>query len=254
MSSHRRADYDAPDWLPDATSDEARQQTLDLCGGDVEQAQLTAYMSGYFEGEGCVKADVSSSGSYSNGFEYDPRVEVQTAQVAGVFDAEGSVQHKVGTESSKRLNYEQIPEIRCIQNQNGTILEELFQDYCDTFGIKVSLYKRAARDEVRNPTVAARIRSPENIRKFLSPLLPLLREKRRQAVIMLREILPRYEEGKHLTKEGFIELMRWKRELDREKPMGDEDRKYTVGYFEDLWGGEIEQQRRLGDFRASADD
>jgi len=106
----------------------------------------------------------------------------------------------------------------------------------------------------RSPTVSVNVRSAEHIRNFLTPLLPLLREKRRQAIIMLREILPRYEAGRHHTKRGFIELMRWKRELDREKPMGDEDRKYTVEYFEELWGDEIEEQCRLGDFEGEDGD
>jgi len=243
--------YKVGDSLPDPTSDEARQQTLDLCGGDVEQAQLTAYMSGYFEGEGCIKTNISPHNT-PVGFVYSPEVTVQTAQVAGLLDAEGSVGSCIRADASSRLNYTQRPYVKCGQNQNGTILEELFRDYCDTFSIEVSLSKREARDAVRSPTVAARIYSPENIRKFLRPLLPLLREKRRQAVIMLREILPRHEERRHHTKEGFIELMRWKRELDREKPMDDEDRKYTVEYFEDLWADEIEQQGRLNDFGAGA--
>lgn len=254
MSSSHPPDYEAPDWLPDPTSDEARQQTLNLCDGDVEQAKLTAYMSGYFEGEGCIRIAVSRMSGAQNGYQYDPRVALATAQMAGLFDAEGCINQAVSPQSDCRLNHSTEPRLLCRQNEDETILEELFKNYCSTFGVKFNVYKSDARDENSSPTVQAHVRSAEHIRNFLAPLLPLLREKRRQAVIMLREILPRYEAARHHTKRGFIEMMRWKRELDRQKPMGDEDRKYTVEYFEDLWGDEIEEQGRLGDFEGEDDD
>jgi len=151
MSSSRPPDYEAPDWLPDPTSDEARQQTLTLCDGDVEQAKLTSYMSGYFEGEGCIRTGVWRQSGCSNGFNYAPRIRVQAAQVAGLFDAEGCITQEVFTHHESRLNYSVGPRLYCGQNENGTILERLFEDYCGSFGVKFNCYKKEAQGEKSKP-------------------------------------------------------------------------------------------------------
>jgi len=45
-----------PDWLPDySTSDEANQMVLNQ-SETLEQAQITGYISGYFDGEGSITA------------------------------------------------------------------------------------------------------------------------------------------------------------------------------------------------------
>jgi hypothetical protein len=239
---------DMPEWLPDnPCSEEAHQVVFEQCDGDLEQTQITAYMGGFFEGEGCIMASPKERATGAHGHGIIPNVKVMTTrqQMAGLFDAEGCIGLDI---SPCGRIHRPTPVVNMQQVQDKTSLEMVFDRYCDVSDVEYSLTKREARDQVRQPTVEARVRAAEDIRKFLTPLLPLLYEKRRQAVIMLREILPRYEDGVHNTKEGFIEMMKWKQELDREKPMGKEDRKYTVEYFEELWGDEISAQQRIDEY------
>jgi len=230
---------DKPDWLPDdPTSDEASQMVLNQ-SETLEQAQITGYMSGYFDGEGCIKAPISSDSTKLN-YGFYVRLQVETSQMAGLFDAEGSINLFPSLDQRNRFNYGLKPRLNMEQVQDKTMLEDIFDSYNDYIDFDYNLNKQRENDPSRQPTVSVVICSKSSIRNFLAPLLPMLKEKQEQAIIMLREIIPRLERGMHLNKEGFIELMKWKELLDREKPMGNEDRKYTVEYFQDLWADDLD--------------
>jgi len=232
---------DKPDWLPDdPTSDEANQMVLNQ-SETLEQAQITGYMSGYFDGEGSITAKSSFDDGYKTNYEFSLQLEVETAQMAGLFDAEGSISLSASVCQEQRLNHNLYPELRMKQVQDKTMLEDIFDSYNDYIEFDYSLIKRTCEnDPNRQPTVSAAIYQRESIKNFLTPLLPKLKEKQEQAIIILREIIPRLENNVHLTKKGFIEMMKWKELLDREKPMGNEDRKYTVEYFQDLWADDLD--------------
>jgi hypothetical protein len=233
--------FDKPDWLPDdPTSDEASQMILNQ-SETLEQAEITGYMSGYFDGEGCITADVKSDESYDLNHQLRPALKVKTAQMAGLFDAEGSICLFASTSSTVNLNCELRPRVAMQQVQDKTMLEYIFESYNDHIEFDYKLRKIHNENKLnKQPTVEAYIIPKRDIKNFLAPLLPKLKEKQEQAIIMLREIIPRMERDMHLNKEGFIELMKWKELLDREKPMGNEDRKYTVEYFQDLWADDLD--------------
>jgi hypothetical protein len=231
---------DKPDWLPDdPTSDEAHQMVLNQ-SETLEQAQITGYMSGYFDGEGCIRVCVGDSERNKTNYEFHPRLKVETSQMAGLFDAEGSITlfpDRAGTS----LNYNLRPSLNMAQVQDKTMLEDIFNSYNDHIDFDYRLRRsNNENDPTRQPTVKVNIYTKNSIKNFLAPLLPMLKEKQEQAIIMLREIIPRLERGVHLNKEGFIEMMKWKELLDRDKPMGNEDRKYTVEYFQDLWADDLD--------------
>jgi hypothetical protein len=238
------------DWLPDDPCGEKAHQQVLAQSETVEQAHITSYMAGYFDAEGCIHSGISSEKSTALNHKFTPAVQIATAtsQMAGLFDGEGCIRISVSKEETSRIDYRQVPVVMAKQNDQGTILERIFDTYCSYYDVEYATQGKQAPRPNRQPAVCCRVYSAKDIRNFLVPLLPVLCEKRRQAVIMLREILPRYENEVHLTKKGFIEMMRWKRELDREKPMGDEDRKYTVEYFEELWSDELEEQQEITDF------
>jgi len=230
---------DKPDWLPDdPTSGEASQMVLNQ-SETLEQAQITAYMSGYFDGEGCIQLNVDKTESYNINYRLRPRILVASSQMAGLFDAEGSIELSPREHSDATFNYLIEPRLRMTQVQDKTMLEDICDSYREYFDFYYSVSKRQNIAQYQ-PTVQIRVSQYDSIRNFLAPLLPMLKEKQEQAIIMLREIIPRLENDVHLTKEGFIELMKWKELLDREKPMGNEDRKYTVEYFEDLWADDLD--------------
>jgi len=231
---------DKPDWLPDdPTSDEAHQMVLNQ-SETLEQAQITGYMSGYFDGEGCIRVCVGDSERNKTNYQFCPKLKIATSQMAGLFDAEGCISLSAAKDSNC-LNYNLKPRVNMAQVQDKTMLEDIFDSYNDYIDFDYGLSKHIREnDPNRQPTIEANIYVKSDIRNFLAPLLPMLKEKQEQAIIMLREIIPRLDRGVHLNKEGFIELMKWKELLDREKPMGNEDRKYTVKYFQDLWADDLD--------------
>jgi len=231
---------DKPDWLPDdPTSDEASQMVLNQ-SETLEQAQITSYMSGYFDGEGCIQASASVSESSRLNYNFCPEVTLKTSQMAGLFDAEGLISLEIrGVSASSTCGLN--PLLGMMQVQDKTMLEDIFESYNDYIEFDYGLCKRShENDSHKQPTVEVGIYKTSDIKNFLAPLLPMLKEKQEQAIIMLREIIPRIERDMHLNKEGFIELMKWKELLDRDKPMGNEDRKYTVEYFQDLWADDLD--------------
>jgi hypothetical protein len=248
-TEHNFGPDEMPDWLPDdPCGEEAHQQVL-AQSETVEQARATSYMAGYFDAEGSIGSHPGKRDDMSLGWGLSNRLQLKSkiSQMAGVFDGEGCVSLSACKCDSYSHGHRLRPGVSMTQNQSGTVLQDIYDEYCSYHGVEYNITYRDARGH-RSPTVQARINGAENIRKFLRPLLPVLHEKRRQAIIMIREILPRYENDCHLTRPGFIEMMRWKRELDREKPMSDDDRKYTVEYFEELWADELEEQQEITDF------
>jgi hypothetical protein len=247
-------EIEIPEWLPDnPCSEDAHQMVFDSTDGNIEQTQIITYMSGYFEGEGCVRVGVKGNNNSIN-YTMEPKLHIEsaTSQMSGLFDAEGSIGFFPYGSTNYKNGYGCNPRVRITQNKDGTIVEQIFETYCSLFEIDYTSHEEERQG--RSPSVTCAVGKSNHIRKFLTPMLPLLMEKQRQAIIMLREILPRFEDGVHHTKEGFIEMMKWKHELDKGKPMGDDDRKYTVEYFEDLWRDEIESQQRLDDNWGSESD
>jgi hypothetical protein len=241
---------DMPEWLPDnPCSDEAHQMMIQNCETE-EQAKITAYMSGYFDAEGSVIIPASIEPSNDTGHSLKCQLRVQTAvmQMAGLFDGEGCIKATPSPQDKNKIGYSMQPSTKVHQNDNNSMTEAIFERYCSIYNVSYATRYQQARDEDRKPTVLCSVNGTNDIRAFLAPLIPVLYEKQRQAVIMLRDIIPALERGVHLTKPGFIEVMKMKRELDKEKPMSDEDRKYTVEYFEDLWGDQIEEQQAISDF------
>jgi hypothetical protein len=251
-------DFEVSTGLPDNPCGEEAHQMVLGQSDTVGQARITSYMAGYFDAEGSIQICPRLDEEGHTWFEKSVALGSSISQMAGVFDGEGCITYEPRVSDTCSIGFESYPHIRMKQNEDGTILEQIFETYCSHHGLEYGLTYREPKSENESNTVEAYVRDTEDIRAFLTPLLPVLCEKRRQAVIMLRELLPRHENGVHLTKPGFVEMMKWKRELDREKPMGDEDRKYTVEYFEELWADDLEAQQRLDEFggqsEVSADD
>jgi hypothetical protein len=230
---------DKPDWLPDdPTSDEAHQMVLNQ-SETLEQAQITGYMSGYFDGEGSVRANVGEDNTLRLNHEFAATLTVSSAQMSGLFDAEGCIRLSVSNRPNINVSHQLTPFLSMGQNRYKTMIENIFNSYSKHIDFTYNRYYSKQNDRDKEFTRVC-INGNSNIKNFLAPLLPMLKEKQEQAIIMLREIIPRMERGVHLNKEGFIELMKWKELLDREKPMSNEDRKYTVEYFQDLWADDLD--------------
>jgi hypothetical protein len=218
----KRVEYEEPDWLAESpVSETAQQQTLAMLNPDTEeeayrQASIAAYTAGFFDGEGCVSLNASAQNDCYVDHALEPCLRVAL------------VKHQTVVHGTEK-----------------PLLQHLIGRYSEVAGFSYSRWEYEARHDDHRGTEKVHITSAGDIEGFLRPLIPLLYEKRRQALIMVDEILPRYRDGVHHTKRGFVEMMEWKERLDEGKPMDKDDRKYTVEYFEDLWEEDLENQTRL---------
>lgn len=253
MSELDVPNLDNVDWLPDnPVSDEANQQLLTE-SETLEQARITGYMSTYLDGEGCIQLACGSSPLRSIEYELSPKITVKTAKMAGLFDAEGCIQCSIGESESYSINHQMEQRLK-LKQAEGAMVEVIFDEYCKHFDTEFTSISRPTQKSHWKPQIECTVRGLDNIQNFLAPLLPHLYEKQEEAYIMLRYIIPRMRKDEHLTKSGFVELMRYKELLDRDKPMGNDDRKYTVDYFEELWADELEaadEQASMSDYNTS---
>jgi hypothetical protein len=231
---------------PPPVSDESYQQVLNQ-SESYEQAAITAYTAGFFDGEGAIVGGAKSKNGSAIGYTVQPRVTVQLVkhQMSGLFDAEGCIELAVQQSNPYQLGFRIRPATHLQQTSDKSILESIFDRYSSVAGFDYSIIDISNPSPNEQDSERATIHSADDIEAFLRPLIPLLGEKRRQAKIMVNEFLPAYRRGKHGTKEGFIEMMKIKERMDEQKPMDKADRKYTVEFFEDLWADDIEAQTKI---------
>lgn len=168
---------------------------------------------------------------YATGYSMEPRTRVTHAHVAGMLDAEGCVGITI-SETGSGFDYHMNPYAKTYQANDDRVMG-LFAGYAQQQNVSYSIYEteRENRDKTyRTFNVSGR----ENVHKFLFPLRNLIAVKKEQVNIMLNRILPRLSDGKHRTKEGFIETMEWIDKLNSYK--GGNRGKYTQEYFCDEWG------------------
>lgn len=78
--------------------------------------------------------------------------------------------------------------------------------------------------------------SPDDIERFLEPLLPFLVTEYESSVLMIEQILPRMEDGFHTEKEGFYELMEFVDIVRASNPRRrSPELKYDQDYFAEAW-------------------
>jgi hypothetical protein len=241
---------------PAPVSDEAYQQVLDQ-SESYEQAAITAYTAGFFDGEGSISATPSANrgpaGTEGHGIKTKLRITLIKHQIAGLFDGEGCISAGAFKNGSRRLGHSFTPRVNVEQASDETILHAIASRYSSVAGFDYNIYERQTSAENESDTESLTIQAADDIEAFLRPIIPLLGEKRRQAQIMVNEFLPAYRQGKHHTKEGFIEMMKIKRRLDEQKPMGNDQRQHTVEKYQDMWADDIEAQTALTDHTGGAD-
>jgi exonuclease VII small subunit len=220
-----------------------------------EVNEFTDWLAGFFDGEGCVRVDISKDGriesknkSYIHSYQLTPMVSIQHTQVAGVFDAEGWVGVSIVERPDRGIGYRAEPSAMIDQTGSGGRLVGALEEWCHANNIKSSTYVNEM-DGNRHDQFSLRIRNPTEVRSFLEAIESKLIVKYEQAQIMLDEILPIFEEGRHNTKRGLLEVVEAKEKMDSYK--GGNRGKYTMEYFEDIWDVDQIRQKGLDEFSDS---
>ena len=161
--------------------------------------------------------------------------DTEIAHLAGFIDAVGSVTVHVSKNDSYKLGYNYTPVVRASRpmNDNDPLLGKLLE-YADEQGVRYSLSEKSHAKDRDSMSYEFFCKRPDGVKRFLEPLLPYLVAKYEPALILLEHVIPRIEDGLHLEKEGFYELMEFAdaiRQNDRQKSI----KKYDQEYFANEW-------------------
>jgi intein/homing endonuclease len=155
--------------------------------------------------------------------------------IAGLFDGDGCI-YACATHNGNsyvfRTNLQML-----LRRKPFEVLYEI-KGFLARKGIHATVRKRPSHHSRSGEELVLYISSRTSVKRFLELLLPWLRVKRPQAIVMLTQIIPRLEKGEHLTRRGFLELMRWADVLTLLKGDTLEAKKYTYAYFLKIWGDE----------------
>lgn len=199
-----------------------------------QQADLTQWNAGFFDGEGHIAADIRGGDKP----DISPRLTIGHSYHGGLFDGEGSLSAKVRKNNSTTHGYS-IAASSTIKHTNYDAVLESLCGFAEHINIDYSVRHVEPRDGNHADQFSFRVSTRDNVRRYLSELKPHLVLKRKQAEIMLDEIIPALERGQHTDRRGFLRVME---SIDRMNAMKGGDRgKYTVEYFEDKWGMELQR-------------
>lgn len=147
---------------------------------------------------------------------------------AGFWEADGSFILGVSKNKGYKLGFAMHPRIRGTSYDDTIIanIERLFKEKEIRYSIST--------DKVGREEFSICVTHLPSVKKVCELLLPyLIGRKKIQCDFFLREIIPRLERGKHLTKEGFIGLVEL-REIISFSKKGNRE-KYLSSYFRELW-------------------
>lgn len=152
---------------------------------------------------------------------------MSTEYFAGFFDGEGSVGLYAQEHSANSIGWKVQPQIVISQWQPEQELHEKLLSLLDENDITYNFQQQSSGKS------NIRIQSRSSIVKLWELIGNHLVVKKEELRIMAEEIVPMLNDGKHLKKEGFLEVMQKKEKLDQNKSSSaTSNRKYDYEYFD----------------------
>ena len=135
-----------------------------------------------------------------------------------------------------RIEYTFAPRVEVMQLHDDRLMHALGA-YCDRLDVTCYVGNRYVKDPDRDHYLW-RISGIGNVKQLVAPMRLKFIVKREQIDILLDDIIPRLEDGVYHDKAGFLEVMYYVDRLTAQNSSS--GRKYTLSYFEELWGMEYE--------------
>lgn len=156
--------------------------------------------------------------------------ETQIAHLAGIVDVQGTLSLRIEKDDSHRIGYTMTPEleIRRKNTDDDPVMGKITQ-YSEEHAVKFYI-----REDSNSNIVVVTIKRPHNVRRFLEPMIDHLVTNFIDAHLMLEQAIPALEDGAHLNKDGFYELVGIADALREGRTMR-RGPKYTQEYFANEW-------------------
>lgn len=193
-----------------------------------------SYISGFIDADGSILLSIRKRKESSRKWKWSVLPELVISQkFAGLVDGDGSIKLNIGIKPKMKHDYLLNPSVSLeAEVRSFNEFNEFMDQLCSTLNIT---YTTQHTKRHGNPYLFRwSITGINNVEKILEFIRPCLIWKREQCDVMLNEILPRMKEGKHLTKEGIIEIMYHADVLANLHGKGSR-RKYSENYFRELW-------------------
>ena len=150
--------------------------------------------------------------------------------VAGWFNADGAFMVRVSKTDAYKVGYSMQPYLRG-SSTNDVLLSHIkmvLEEY------EIGYVPSIEETKKGRPDYRLAITRVDQVKKICAILLPyLVGSKKVQCDILLNKIIPLFEQKKHLTREGFIEIMEWRDVMTRFKRVS--RTKYNAQFLRDLW-------------------
>ena len=148
--------------------------------------------------------------------------------LCGAFDTAGSISMKISKNDRLRIGYEIKPILKYSRPNEDNPSLGMVAEYAEENNIQFRFIQTQS-------TSSFTIDRPEDIRRFLTPIMDGLVQQQERAAIMLDEILPKYDDGVPSDRETALEIMEAVESL-REKPIqGRKSSKYDLEFFKNEW-------------------
>lgn len=153
--------------------------------------------------------------------------------LAGLFDGAGRFRPSIAESSEHTLGYGMQPIARLYRGGINSTLITHVQQFCADYNLRVG-------DTSDENTLNMVFTGPGAIRRVLEVLYPQLYIAAQPAAILDEAVLPRFDAGDHLTKQGFYEILTVLDEISVLSGGESRGREYTPEYFADIWQDDID--------------
>lgn len=213
---------------------------------EMTEEELAEWTAGFFDAEGYIRVRPHVEESY-----FTTHVSARQSSpqyISGLFDGDGCISLDIYDGESGDSGYPKTT-ITLVHSGDSAIQSirnlALFAEKVvglpkDGYGIQ----EREGKGESHSDSLGFRITTKEYVKRFLEHLIPYMFVKRKQAELMVEEIIPRLDDGVHHgSDEGFLEIIAWKEVMDSLKD--DRDRSsQSLSRWEDELGTTLPDDRK----------
>lgn len=153
--------------------------------------------------------------------------------LTGVVDSIATFGVKIKKRDALNMGYKIHPVVYITRPQDVEYITGMVGEYMEENNIRYYLTETNGSNRIQ-------INNPDDVRRFIEPLLPKMVQQQERAEFLVENILPYFENGGISSKEEFIEVV-GEIEKMNEYPIKGKSSKYDKDYFYKEWGTEISE-------------
>ncbi|WP_338417016.1 HNH endonuclease [Halobacterium salinarum] len=152
--------------------------------------------------------------------------------IAGLFDGCCVYRPSIAKSEEHAIGFSMQPTLRLYRSGVSKQLVNHFQQFCEDYDLRV-----ANSSEDHNLHVS--FTGASAIRRVLEVIIQKLIVAREYSVDLRDEVLPKFDDGDHLERAGFIETLYRSEDIAISSDGSYKPNEYSSGYFTDIWEDEV---------------